>query len=137
MGFPLAFILSNIIMTRLESTIVKELFDQSFVQFYMKYDHTLLLVREKGINLAQKSLNSFNKNNKFTVDTFQDEKVYFLDNEIVNNNAKVYQKLVNISQYINFHSQTPWTLKTAWNKSINKFAVLVKILIDRSFIPRS
>ena len=93
MGFPLAFILSNIIMTQLESTIVKELFDQSLAQLYMKYDHALLLVREKRINLVQKSLNSFSKNNKFTVDTFQDEKLYFLDNEIVNNNAKVYQKL--------------------------------------------
>ena len=71
MGSPLGLILANIIMTELGSTIVKELVDKSLVKLYMGYvDDTLLLVKDKDINYVDKHLNSFDKNIKFTVDTF-------------------------------------------------------------------
>ena len=52
MGSPLAPLLANIIMTELESTIVKELVDNSLVKLYLRYvDDTLLLVKDKDITI--------------------------------------------------------------------------------------
>ena len=78
MGLPLGPVLANIIMTELESTIVKELVDKSLVKLYMRYvDNTLLLVNDTDINYIHKRLNSFDKNIKFTVDTLPDGNVHF------------------------------------------------------------
>lgn len=61
----------QLLMTELESTIVKELVEKSLVKLYMKYvDDALLLVKDKDINHVHKRLNSFNRNIKFTVGTF-------------------------------------------------------------------
>ena len=50
MGSPLGPLLANIIMTGLESTIVKELVNKSLVKLYLRYvDDTLLLVKDKDI----------------------------------------------------------------------------------------
>ena len=71
MDSPLGPVLTNIIMTELESTIVKELVDKSLVKLYMMYVYdTLLLVKDKDINLTQQRFNCFDENIKFTVDTF-------------------------------------------------------------------
>ena len=57
MGSLLCPVVANIVMTELESTIVKELFDQLLVKLYMRYVRdTLLLVKGKGIDLVQKRL---------------------------------------------------------------------------------
>ena len=86
MGSPLGPLLANIIMTELESTIVKELVDKSLVKLYMRYvDDTLLLAKDKDINYIHKLLNSFDKNIKFTVDTFPDDNVHFLDIKVDKN----------------------------------------------------
>ena len=80
MGSPLGPMFSNIVMTKLESTIVEELIDKSLVKLYMRYvDDTLLLVKDKDINYVYKRLSSFDKNIKFTVNTFTDGNVHFLD----------------------------------------------------------
>ena len=80
MGSPLGPMFSNIVMTKLESTIVEELIDKSLVKLYMGYvDDTLLLVKDKDINYVYKRLSSFDKNIKFTVNTFTDGNVHFLD----------------------------------------------------------
>ena len=51
MGSPLGPMLANIIMTALESTIVKGLVDKSIVKLSMRYvDDTLLLVKNEDIN---------------------------------------------------------------------------------------
>ena len=77
MGSQLGPVLANIIMTKLESTIVKELVHKSLVKRCLRYvNGTLLLV--KDINYLHKSLNSFDKNIKFTVDTFPDGNVHFV-----------------------------------------------------------
>ena len=71
MGSPLGPVLANIIMIKLESTTVKELVDKSLVKLYMRYVvDTLLLVKDKDINYIHECFNSFDKNIKFTVDTF-------------------------------------------------------------------
>lgn len=119
MGSPLGPVLANIIMTELENTIVKELIDKSMIKFYIRYvDDTLLLVKEKDISRIHKRLNSFDKNIKFTIDDFPDGNVHFLDIKIDKNNTDIYYKDTNTGQYTNFHSQTPWRLKTAWIKAL-------------------
>ena len=67
-------------MTELESTTVKELVDKSLVKLYMRcVVDTLLLVKDKDFNYIHECLNSFDKNIKFTVDTFRDGNVHLLD----------------------------------------------------------
>ena len=108
MGLPLGPVLANIIMTELESTIVKELVDKSLVKLYMRYaDNTLLLVKDKDINYLHKRLNSFDKNIKFTVDTLADGNVHFLDIKVDKNRTDIYYKDTYTGQYTSFHSQTP------------------------------
>ena len=93
MGSPLGPVLANIIMNDLESTIVKSLADKSLVKLYMRYvDNTLLLVKDKDIKYIHKRLNSFDKNIKFTVDTFPDGNVHFLDIRVDKNHTDIYCK---------------------------------------------
>ena len=114
MGSPLGSVLTNIIMTQLESTIVKELVDKSLFKLYMRYvEDTLLLVKDKDINYIHKGLNSFDKNIKFTVDTFPEGNVHLLDIKVDENHIDIYYKDTNAGQYTSFHSQTQWRLKSA------------------------
>ena len=107
-GSPLGPVLANIIMTKLESTIVKELVDISLVKLYMRYvDDTLLLVKDKDINYIHKCLNSFDKNIKFTVDTFPDGKVHFLDIKVDKNHTDIYYKDTHTGQYTSFTVKHP------------------------------
>lgn len=55
LGSLLFPILENIMIAERESTIVKNLFDQSLVKLYIRYiKDTLILIKEKDINLIQK-----------------------------------------------------------------------------------
>ena len=83
----------------------------------MRYaDDTLLLVKDTDINYVQKRLNSFDKNIKFTGDNLPDGKVHFLDIIVDKNDSNIYYKDTHTGQYISFHSQALWRLKTAWIK---------------------
>ena len=53
----------------------------------------------------------------FTVDKFENEKVHFLDLEILVSGIDVFRKTTHTGQYNNFHSFEPWSRKTAWIKS--------------------
>ena len=80
----------------------------------MRYvDDTLLLVIDKDINYICKGLNSFDKNIKFTVDTFPNGNMHFLDIKVDKNRTDIYDKDTHTRQYTSFHNQTPWHLKTA------------------------
>lgn len=92
-------------MTEFKSMTTKELFDKSLVKLLMRCDgNTLRLDEEKDIDLVQKHLNPFNKSITFAAHT--NEKVQFLDIEIVNNKTNVFHKPTYTGQYINFHSHT-------------------------------
>ena len=55
-------------MTECEKVIVNQLFQNNFVNFYIRYvDDTLLVLRKKDTDIALNKFNSFNKNLKFTV----------------------------------------------------------------------
>ena len=85
----------------------------------MKYvDDTLLLVKDKDINHIHKRLNYFDKNIKFTVDTFPDGNVHFLDIKFDKSDTDIYYEETHTGQYATFHSPTPWHLKTAWIKAL-------------------
>ena len=57
--------------------------------------------------MAQKHSNSFDKNIKFTANTFVDGKIHFLGTEIVKKKTtNVYHKPTNTGQYINLYSHT-------------------------------
>ena len=136
MGSPLGPVLANIIMTELGSTIVKELVDKSLVKLYMGYvDDTLLLVKDKDINYVDKHLNSFDKNIKFTVDTFPNGKVHLPDTKVDKSHTDIYYKDTHTGQYTSFHSQTPWRLRPAWIKALfhraNKCVVVNKLFNNK------
>ena len=78
-----------------ESTIVKNLFDQSLVKLYIRYiKDTLILIKEKDIDLVQKWY----------------EKVDLLDIGTAGNKKSLYHEPRKIDHYIKFHVQISWTL---------------------------
>ena len=76
------------------------------------------LVKDKYINYIHKHLIFFDKNVKFTVGTFPNCNVNFLDIKVDENNTDIYCKDTHTEQYTSFHSQTPWHFKTAWMKAL-------------------
>ena len=66
-GWSLGPVLSNITMTEIESSIIKELINKSWNKLCMRcVDNSLLLVKNKDVNHIHKCLNYFDKNIKFT-----------------------------------------------------------------------
>ena len=65
------------------------------------------------------SFNNFDKNLKFTVDTFEDGVVHFLDILVHSNgDTDVYSKPTNTGQYTHFDSYTPWGYKISWARAL-------------------
>ena len=62
--------------------------------------------------------NSFNKNLKFTVGTFENCVPHFLDIEICPNGLGIYHKNTQTGQYSNIESFTSWKWKTWWITSL-------------------
>ena len=126
MGSCLAPVLANIILTELEKVIVDELVRSGTVKFYRRYvDDTLVLIKPSDIPFVLNKLNSFDKNLKFTVDTFQDGTVHFLDLEITDSGIDVFRKHTHTGQYTHFKSFEPWARKTTWIKSLFHRAVQI------------
>ena len=86
-------VLANIIMTELETVIFDKLFAANLLKFYIRYlDDNLALIKESDVKIVLKKLNSFHPSLKFTVDTFDDGIVHYLDIKIVDNETSVYFK---------------------------------------------
>ena len=68
---------------------------------------SLLLVKDKDINHIHKRLKSFGKNIKFTVFTFPNGNVHFLDIKVNENHTATYYKDSHTGQYTSFHCQLP------------------------------
>ena len=120
MGSALGPVLANIIFTEFEKVIVSKLIDSGIIKFYRRYvDDTLALIKISDIPEILDKFNGFDKNLKFTVDTFSDGTIHFLDILISNDNTDVYQKsTLHTGQYTNFSSFEPFSRKTAWVKSL-------------------
>ena len=113
MGGYLGPVLANVIMTKCEKVIVNQLIEINVVKFYIRYvDDTLLVLRKKDIDIVLNKFNSFNKNLKFTVDTFEICVPHFLDIEICLNGLSIYHKNTQPDQNTNIESFTLWKWKT-------------------------
>ena len=119
MGSPLGPLMANVIMTELERVVVKDLFNKEYLKFYIRYtDETLVLMKKSHVLIVLEALNGFHKNLSFTVDTFEDKKVHFLDRLIDRNTTDKFYKDTYNGQYTNYNSFMPWKLKTSWFKSL-------------------
>ena len=120
MGSSLGPVLANIILTEFENVIVKPLIETGVLKFYCRYlDDTLVLIKKDKIQHALNSFNSFDKNLRFSVDTFDDGNIHFLDIKILNNGeTDVYTKDTNTGLYVQYHSYEHWNTKTAWVHSL-------------------
>ena len=117
MGASLGPVLANIILTELEKVVVRPLVDSGVLKFYIRYvDDTLVLVKREDLQHVLHQLNSFNL--KLTVDEFPNGNVLFLDLLIDKNTTDIYCKDTHTAHYTNFNSFAPWTLRTAWIKSL-------------------
>ena len=74
-----------------------------------------MLAKEDDIDNIAQQLNAFDDNLKFTIDKFTDNNVHFLILKL-NVMKLIYFARPHTEQYIDFKSQTPWKLKTAWAK---------------------
>ena len=80
MGGFLRPVLTNIIMTECEKVIVNQLIENNIVKFYISYiNGTSLVFRKKDIHIILSKFNSFNKNLKTTILTFQNCVPHFLE----------------------------------------------------------
>ena len=119
MGSALGPVLANIILSEFEKLIVSDLIKSGVIRFYRRYvDDTLVLVKPSDIPAVLDKFNSFDKNLQFTVDTFPDNVIHFLDILISSDNTDVYYKSTHTGQYTNFSSFEPFSRKTAWVKSL-------------------
>ena len=119
MGSSLAPVLANIILTEFEENIVSNPLKDGTIKYYCRYvDDTLVLIKPADISTVLEKFNKFDKNLKFTVDTFPDGVVHFLDIKIENNTTDVYYKDTHTGQYTHFSSFEPFSRKTTWIKSL-------------------
>ena len=76
MGSSLGPVLVNIILTKFENKLVSDLVQSGIIKFYRRYvGDTLLLIKPCDITSVFSTFDSFDKNQKFTVDNFSDETV--------------------------------------------------------------
>ena len=79
---------------------------------------THVLIKPADISSVLEKFNKFDKNLTFTVDTFPDGVVHFLDIKIEINTTDVCYKNTHSSQYTHFSSFEPFSRKTTWIKSL-------------------
>ena len=119
MGGSLGPVLANIIMTELEKTVVDNLVQTGVIKFYVRYvDDTLLLIKKNDIGIILQHFNNFDKNLKFTIDTFSDCVPHFLDIEIYPDGLGIFHKSTQTGQYVNINSFTLWKWKISWMRSL-------------------
>ena len=100
----------NVIMGgSLGQVIVNQLIENNIVKFYIRYvDDTYLFPRKKYIDIVLNNFNSFNKNLKFIVDSFENCVPHFLVIEICPIALGIYYKITQTGQYTNIQSFTLW-----------------------------
>ena len=120
MGSILGPLLSNIIMADLETTVIQPLISSNIIKFYGRYvDDTLVLIKPEYVSHVHNLLNNYHTNLQFTVDTFDNESVHFLDLLILDDlNIDIYRKSTFTGNYINYDSFVPWYYKISWIRSI-------------------
>ena len=133
MGCSLGPVPANIILTVFEKIVVSNLIHSSIIKFYKRYvDDNFVLIKPCDIPTVLTKFNQFDKNLKFTVDTFPDGLVHFLDIKISQDGTDVYCKDTHTGQYTQFSSFEPLPQKAAWIKSL--FHHASKICSSKKFL---
>ena len=97
--------LVNIILTEFERLIVSELIADDTIKFYKRFVHdTLVLIKPSDISAVLAKFNSFDLNLTFTVDTFSEGIVHFLDIKVSVDGTDIYRKDTHTGQYSYFSS---------------------------------
>ena len=105
-------------MTEVKCTVVG-LYNKGYLKFHIQYmGETLVLRKKPDVPIVLQTLNDFYKNINFTVHTFEDKTVHFLDLLIEKNTTDIFNKEIRTDQYPNYNSLMPWNLKTPWIKSL-------------------
>ena len=126
MGSSVGPVSANIILTKFERVIVSELINDRVIKFYKRYvDDTLVLIKPSDISAVLTKLNSFDPNLKFTVDTFPDGLIHFLDIKVSVDGTDIYRKETHTGQCTHFSSFEPFSRKTAWVKSLFHRAFMI------------
>ena len=101
-------VLSKIIMTQCKIFFVEKLISDNIINFYARYvDDTLLALVKKDINYVLNQCNRFDENLKFTINTFDNCVLHFLNIERVQMcpnmcpNDLVF--IIKISKLVNMH----------------------------------
>ena len=114
MGSSLGPLLANIIVTKMEKTIIKKFIDDKVLLFYGYYfDYRLVVIKREHLQLGHDALNYFKKNLNFTVDTFVNVAAHFLDIEILTDDMNVYCKDANTGQFTNYNGYFSYCSKTS------------------------
>ena len=83
------------------------------------------MLKDEDINKVHQSLNNFDPNLKFTVDTFPNQTPHFLDLLLESDGISIFRKETNTGDYVKFDSYTPWTFRTSWLTSLINRAVRI------------
>ena len=75
-----------------------------------------MLIKPSDIPEILNKFNTFDKNIQFTIDTFPDNVIHFLDILISSDNTDVYYKSTHTDQYTHFSSFEPFFRKIVWFK---------------------
>ena len=119
MGSSLAPTLANIIMTAFEEDTVQKLIESNIITFYARYvDDTLILAKPSDVPYILKTFNSFHPQIQFTFEEFPENIVHFLDLQINSSDITIFRKSTHTGQYTHISSFIPWSVKTAWIRSL-------------------
>ena len=106
-------------MTEYEKVILHKLMKEKIIMFYTRYvDDTLLIIKKRHINYVLNQFNSFDKNLKFTIDTFKNSVPHFLDTEICPNGPGIYHKHTQTGKYVQVTFYRLWRWKTYWIQAL-------------------
>ena len=119
MGGSLGTLLANIITVEMEDKVIKKLINNGTIKFYSRFvDDTLLLIKEKDVELVKAEFEKFDKNLKFTYDMLEDKNPHFLDIEITPSGLKIFRKSTFTSRYTDFSRFVPWYHRISWIRSL-------------------
>ena len=94
--------------------------------FYGRFvDDTLIVIKPEDLNRVHNTLSNFDRNLKFTLDTFNDVDPHSLDIEIHLDGLEIYCKPTNTGQYTHYTIFSTWRYKTAWITNIIHRATVI------------
>ena len=129
MGSPLGPVLANIFMVELENNIIPSLNDK--VSLWFRYvDDTFTFIKKGEVENVKSVLNGFHENIKFTHEREADNKISFLDVNVIKNcdgsfETDIYRKKTDTNVYLNWKSFAPKAWKVGTLKGLFRRAFIV------------